>query len=164
MDKDEFERLKAEEKEHLRKLKDLRQTHTVLSRQERLKRTLSQMKSSTRDLLDASAHLIENMQQEAAIKEARLDIATEAAAEAAVKEKAEKDLEAFDESLRRDRAQALVQRMKAALGSENYAEPAEGEGQPVHKTIGAPAVPPEQGAPESPPKTLPDKTIGRKRP
>ena len=171
MDKNEFERIKAEEKAHLRKLRALKQQHRGATRKASI---LGAMKGLSSSGLDATHdEMTGSVMRKAAETEARFEMAAESAAAA---ERAAADAE----RLRQSDAEALVRQMKAEMGTDApspLAEPGradasrsdarrsdasredEARAAAGSKTIGRtpppdePAPPPERGA----------KSIGRPR-
>ena len=109
MDPNEFERLKAEEKAHLRKLRDLKQTYRGLQSKKSTADALGQIQN--RDLTDETARLTEEMLRESAQQEARMELALEGQAP---QTGAAEDLDRED--LARAEAEALVKQMKASMG------------------------------------------------
>ena len=157
MSPEEFERIKAEEKAHLRKLRALKQQHRDAQRKVS---TLKAVQGLRDEKLEAETDaLTEKLMRGAATSEARFEIASEGAADAA---KAEADAEA----LRQAEAAALVQQLKAAAGDRSA--PTDDAGTPVPGTAGAaPSAPKTIG--RTPPADEPDapasrgaKTIGRR--
>ena len=160
MDKNEFERIKAEEKAHLRKLRALKQQHCDARRKVGMMNALKGMTTPEQDA--THDEFVGKVTQDSAMAEARFEIASEEAERAA---RAEADREAT----RQSDAEALIRQMKAELGGGDAPttppaggprrtdRPAPADG----KTIGrAPAEP------ESPPSADPDqgaKSIGRPR-
>ncbi|MEM1055307.1 MAG: hypothetical protein AAGI52_07260 [Bacteroidota bacterium] len=158
MDKSEFERIKAEEKAHLRKLRALKNQHRDAKRKASILGALKGMGTSK---LDATHdEFTGKLATDAAMTEARFEIASEEAERAA---QAERDAEAT----RQSDAEALIQQMKAELGGDPATPPASAPRRTdtpaaaSGKTIGR--TPPEAETPES---TEPDrgaKSIGRRR-
>lgn len=169
MTKEEFERLKEAEKAHLRKLKELKQTLFGAQRVASSRQALEDMSTGSQDVLDEHAQLVDRLSQDAAISEARMDIALSAEDERARAEKAEE----MEEDLRKARAQDLIRRMREQIalddaGSSTQSAPAqessEKERTPVEKTIGRPVEPPASPPEAAETKQQPEKTIGRMRP
>src|SRR5690606_17320842 len=109
----EFERLKEQEKAHLRQLRDLKAQHRDVQRK---KSIFDALRGLARPDLDATHdEQVGKLMQDAAMSEARLDLAmesasgTESAAARAAREAAER------EALRRAEAEALVRQMKAEV-------------------------------------------------
>ena len=161
MDKDEFERLKAEEKAHLRQLRALKQQHREVQRK---KNVLDALGNITRpDLTDTHDEMRGKVTQAAARQEARLDLAME---DAEAAENARAQREADREALQTAEAEQLVRQMKSDLTAGEVSGTAasrSAEATPAgsDKTIGR--VPPDSGeTPEEDPRES-AKTIGRPR-
>ncbi len=179
MTPEEFERIKEEEKAHLRKLKELKAAARTLGRQKRVTDVLDRMVSASKDVLSKSEELVDKLLHDTAHQEARLDIALESAAERDAQRKAQEELAQAEEELAKAKARATLEQMKQQLGvpeARPSAAPAS-----VEKTIGAvpkPSAPSATSAPkassapvartssaDTPPadEPLPEKTIGRMR-
>ena len=158
MDREEFERMKQAEKEHLRKMRELKQQLRSAQRTARLRQAVEGVTraGSTPDL-DAS---IEAVQLGAIESEVRLDMALESAESAA-----SVDPVIDEEEARRLRAEALVRQMKAALGPTGLDAPRAETG-PSDSAPTPPAGPDKTlgrapDAQDSAADDLPEKTIGR---
>ena len=149
MSPEEFERIKAEEKAHLRKLRALKQQHRDVQRKASTVKALGAMRDA--DLEAQTDAMTEKLMRGAATQEARLDLAME---DEAARAEAEQDAE----TLRQAQAAALVADLKAQAesGADEHARETRAE-QNVPKTIGRPAEP---DAPA--PASRDAKTIGRK--
>ena len=77
MTDDEFERLKEEEKEHIRQIRALKKAARLLKRQRSVTDALEEMTSRSRAALEASERFIEEIGLDAAHAEARMEVATE---------------------------------------------------------------------------------------
>lgn len=162
MDNDEFERLKAEEKAHLRKLRELKQTHRDVQRKASSVNALKAMRNA--ELEDETDALTDRLLRDATLQEARLDLALEGRAP----QTGNAD-EVDRAALAKAEAEALVRQMKAAMGggatpatppSERPTPPPAAPADPASgKTIGR--TPP----PDEPPPAADRgaKTIGRSR-
>lgn len=161
MDREEFERMKEAEKEHLRKMKALKEQLRSAQRTARLRQAVDGI-TRARDTPDLDAS-IEAVQLGAIESEVRLDMALESAADG---EPAEPVVD--EEEARRLRAEALVRQMKTALGTPGLdagpsrASSGRSDSTPPSsagpdKTIGRTADTPE--TPDA--DELPEKTIGR---
>ncbi len=157
MSPEEFERLKNEEKAHLRQLRDLKAQQRDAQRKVQIANAVTGMRNPE---LEASTDaLTERLMRDAAHSEARLDLAVESAQVSAA---ASVQTAADREALRQAEAAALVAQLKAGMGApagptaRDAATPAGGDLPP--KTIG------RAPAPDAPPPASPDaKTIGRPR-
>lgn len=169
MDKDEFERIKAEEKAHLRQLRDLKRQHKTAQRTASTAKALGAITNRTAsDNLGAAT---DKLMRDAAHAEARFDLALEG--DAPVTGNAS-DLDRAD--LAKAEAEALVRQMKVEMGAREDtsmtetaraatepAAPAEAKDSPATgpgtaKTIGR--TPPPEDAPS--PVSDDAKTIGRR--
>ncbi len=191
MTPEEYQRLKDAEKEHLKKLKELKQAVRVLERQKKIQSELEKMSRTSDDALQAQSEAVERLAMETALHEARLDVAMDSAEPT---ESAPRD-DALETELRSARAQALVERMKQSMadsddaaGGRNSAEedienptgeasarkePAERSEKPIAPDgkgleTRTPRTSPERASRKSPKgpseqttETRPEKTIGR---
>ena len=152
MSPEEFQRLKDEEKAHLRKLRDLKQTYRDAARKKTIVDAVTGMRSTA--LEDETQALTDKLQSGAALQEARMELAMENEDEIA---KAEADRDA----LRKAEAAALVAQFKAEAGGSALTKPtaqaAADSG--AAKTIGRQPEAEDPAAPDAPGK--PAKTIGR---
>lgn len=140
MTDEEFERLKAAEKEHLREKKRMRKTLKALKRRNRAEGILQKMKHGAQRLLAETESLVDTLRSQVARDEAKLEVAID-------EEDQVDDLHEAEEELREERAESLVRQYKAASSSVS-ARPEPGE----------PEETDEASSPDGP-----DKTIGRMR-
>lgn len=139
MTPEEFERLKAKEREHLEKMRELKKAVKDLERQRSVVSSLEQMRSGAHDLLEQQTRNVEDLARQTAFLEAKSDLAMTSADSA----------DTLDEDeLRKLKAQLLVEQIKNE-------EKLTSEGKPETSS-------PDTSDPESPAE-LPDKTIGRMR-
>lgn len=108
MTPEEFERLKASEKEHLKKLKELKGAVRILERQRKIQSALNEMTEASSDVLQTQADMVERLAMETAEQEARLEVALDSVAD----QPAGVSDEALEEELRQARARALVERLR----------------------------------------------------
>jgi hypothetical protein len=159
MTPEEFERLKEQEKAHLRQLRELKQKHQEVQRK---KSIFDALRGLTRpDIDETHDEQVGKLMQDAAMSEARLDIAMENvpgggatledAAARAAKEAEDR------EALRKAEAAALVQQMKGEMGGPPAIE--ESAGPAPGRTIGR-VIDDTPGPDDAP---LPPKSIGRPR-
>jgi hypothetical protein len=163
MDKEEFERIKAEEKAHLRQLRQLKQTHRGAQRMASSAEALRNMRNEA--LESETDAVTDQLLRDAAHAEARFELATEGYAPQTGNAE---DLDRED--LAKAEAEALVRQMKAAMGgatpsieeaaqnATDPAAPASATSPAGAKTIGR-TPPPEDEPPADPAKGA--KTIGR---
>ena len=159
MSPEEFERIKNEEKAHLRQLRDLKRTHRDAQRKASSLDALNKMRNPALESeIDAGT---EKLLRDAALSEARFDLALESQAPVTGP-----DSEADRETLAKAEAEALVRQMKAQLGAGGDATPSETAAQSTAspsapadaKTIGRTRAPDD---PAPPPRDA--KSIGRPR-
>ena len=149
MTPEEFNRLKEEEKAHLRQLRDLKQQHRDVQRKTSILGALRGMRNP--DLEADTEARTEELMRGAITQEARLDLAMEGEAERAA-------AEADREALRQAEAAELVRQLKADAGATADETPSRAPGDPnaPARTIGRTPT-----APEPPPAPRDAKTIGR---
>lgn len=155
MDREEYERLKEAEKEHLRSLKQLQQAARRLGRQKKITEALQQLTSASQHTLETHEELVERLARETAQQEARLEVALDAVRD---DDEAEPDAPT-EEELERIRAQQLVRQMKQQMGSLDLTE-----ARPRPDASRRPAPDDDEAASPPTPGPLPEKTIGRMRP
>ncbi len=151
MTPEEFERLKEEEKAHLRQLRDLKAQHRDVTRK---KSIFDALRGLARPDIDAThEEQVGKLMQDAAMSEARLDLAMESAdaGERAAREAEEREL------LRRAQAEEMVRQMKGELGVPPVPPaPSDDAGE---KTIGRDG----DNVRDEPEPDRPAKSIGRPR-
>ncbi len=155
MTPEEYQRLKEAEKEHLRKLKELKSAVRQLERQKKVTRAITDITDTPRTLLDQNAELVEQLAMEAARSEAKLDIALETAAEREAAPSSSPqppigEAEA-EEEMRRLRAQQLLRQLREETAPTSVPAP------PA-------ASPPAKSGSDEGRRDLPEKTIGRMKP
>lgn len=151
MTPEEFERLKEEEKAHLRELRELKNTVRSLRKRQAVNRALNEMTGGPDAQRDVHREMLEKLDRETAIQEARLDMAMENAAA-----EADPEPELSEEALVEARARALLQQLKQQMGGAPDADAAAPE---AEKTIGRPT-----DAAAAPTLEAPEKTLGRPTP
>ena len=160
MSPEEFERLKNEEKEHLRKLRALKNQHREVQRKTSILGALRGMRNP--DLEADTDSRTEDLFRDAATQEARLDLALESDAASQQAAQDEADLE----QIRKAKAEEMIRQMKAGMGEPPSTLDAP---QAANRTPGAPApsgpktigrTPPAPDAPPDAP-SRDAKTIGR---
>ena len=154
MDKEEFERLKAEEKAHLRKLRALKQQHRDVQRKASSINALNAMRD--RDLEDETDALTESLMRGAATQEARIDLALESQAP----QTGPSDVDRED--LAKAEAEALVRQMRAAMGGGDAPPPASATSPTPAPPAGGKTIgrTPDEPPPAADPRDA--KTIGRR--
>lgn len=149
MTPEEFNRLKEAEKDHLRKLKKLKDTARMLERQKNVSRAVTDMTTSMEAKLSEHTDIMDQIAADAALSEARLEIAMES------NEKADRVAQELkdEETLSKERAKQLIRQMKAESGEESKISSARAQTESKKKT-------PKKDQAEN----LPEKTIGRMKP
>jgi hypothetical protein len=157
MSPEEFERIKAEEKAHLQKMRALKQQYRGAQRMASSAKALGAMRNP--ELEAETDAMTDKLMRDAAMSEARFELATEGLAPVTGEE-------VDREALAKAEAEALVRQMKAQMGgggeptapqaAQNAASPSAPAGA---KTIGR-TPPPADEAPEAGPRG--DKSIGRR--
>lgn len=152
MKREEFERLKEEEKKHLRDIRDLKQKLKAAQRIQRIGKALNEIEHAGE--LEGFDISLEEVQRKAAEQEARLDLAVDSTGLIDPVE-----IQPIDEdALQKARAAEFIKRMKVSIEDPgNRAETAK---------AGAPDQPQERKASEraDEPQVDFEKTIGRMTP
>ncbi|HEX7069373.1 MAG TPA: hypothetical protein VF190_01145 [Rhodothermales bacterium] len=144
MTDEEFNRLKEEEKAHLRQMRSLKRAVRLLERQRSVTSALEEMTTRSKAALEANEKLIEEIAFDTARQEAKLDVALEST------EVPNPDL--LDD-LAAARARALVDDVRRETAKPESATP-----NPSDSPAEKPAAP-DKARPDS----LPEKTLGRLR-
>jgi hypothetical protein len=155
MSPEEFERIKAEEKAHLRKLRELKQTHRDVQRKASIVNAVRGMRNP--ELEAETDALTDSFYRDAAHQEARLDLALDSQAlDKAAAEEADKA------ALAKEEAAALIRQMKAEMGERPGSPEARPSASPPGtKSIGRTPPPDEEEPPAPSPRDA--KSIGRPR-
>lgn len=160
MTPEEFERLKEEEKAHLRELRALKDKVRTLKKRQAVNRALGEMTGGPDAQRDVHQEMLDKLDRETAMQEARLDIALENTDAADTAAASAADLERSEEELVAARARALLQQLKQQMGGAPDDEAAAPANAPTpEKTLGRPA-----GSEAAPPPVAPEKTLGRPTP
>jgi len=115
MTNEEFERIKEEEKAHLREIRKLRNMAKQLRAKRSVQAALERMLHGSREVLDTHDEMVRRLAVETARHEARLDLALESATPPPEDGTGHNDpLESLDDTLLKARARQLLQRMTAA--------------------------------------------------
>jgi len=141
MTDEEFERLKAAEKEHLRAETRLRATLDAVKRRTQSERVVQQMKRGAERLLGETEALVDGLRQAVARGTARLESALDDASSR------DGSLDEAEEVLREERAETLLRRYKASPSAARRPRSADDENPDAAGS-----------APDGP-----EKTIGRMR-
>lgn len=124
MTPEEYQRLKETEKEHLRKIRQLKGMARQAERTRKVTGAVSDMVSSAERLLDEHREMTDRLSHDAALQEARLEIALEAADEKAsvINQEAEDEAE--------------IARIRARQATASATEPSKSTPSMPEKTIG----------------------------
>ncbi len=160
MTPDEFEKIKAEEKAHLREMRRLKGLAQSAQQKGRVASAFSKIVSGSSGALDALEQAMNRVGRDAAMGEARFEIATEGL-------DLDGTAEADDEALRAERARALVAQMKGELSAPPRTSPAatdeladDAAPSATSKTLGR--TPPTSDADPDAPAAPSTKTLGRR--
>jgi len=151
MTDEEFQRLKEEEKKHLRAKKRLQRTLKALKQRNEAQGVVQRMKRGAARLLDETESLVDSLRRAVAQDQARFEVALDDEMTEA------EDLHEAEEALREERAEALVRRMKAEEEMSSRSRPSISEDDEASE--GQPEDAPTQDGPDN--TDGPDKTIGR---
>jgi hypothetical protein len=164
MTPEEYERIKQAEKEHLRKLKKLKEAHRQLQRQAKVTKAVTDMTSSMQEKLDLHADMMDRIATESAINEARLEMAIES------RELEDADTRELEDELEmtKIKARELIRRLKedSSVAAETGSAPVKQSpgrsdgGSAARRTAKKEAVEERK----DPGDHLPEKTIGRMKP
>jgi len=152
MTPEEFDRIKKAEKEHLRKLKKLKEAHRQLERQKKMTDAVSELTTSMREKLDVHDDMMNRIGMDSALSEARLEMALESSEKAEFEAQEWKD----EQDLTKERAKKLVRQMKA--GGDVTAVDSERDVAPTSSDKA------KSSAKDDSDSELPEKTIGRMKP
>ena len=106
MTDEEFQRIKDEEKKHLRAKKRLQRTLKALKQRNEVQSVVQRMKRGASRLLDETESLVDSLRRTIAQDQARFEVALD---DELIEDE---DLHEAEEELREARAEALVRRMK----------------------------------------------------
>lgn len=152
MTPEEFDRIKKAEKEHLRKLKKLKEAHRQLERQKKMTDAVSELTTSMREKLDVHDDMMNRIGMDSALSEARLEMALESSEKAELEAQEWKD----EQDLTKERAKKLVRQMKTdgdvtVVDSKRDVAPTSSDTA-------------KSSAKDDSDSELPEKTIGRMKP
>lgn len=164
MTPEEFERLKEQEKAHLRQLRDLKRQAADAGRMGRMASALEQMSGALTDGDATRNELVDRLSRNAAHTEARMEIALEAQADAERRAAAEAERARFEREQQEARARATLDALRAEMGGAPASAASTPSATPeapasAAKTLGR-TPPPDDPGP-APPDGPPAKTLGR---
>ena len=163
MTPEEFERFKEAEKDHLRKIRELKKANKQFVQQSKITRAVTDMATGMNELYDEHQEMVDRLQMGTLQNEARMEVALDSVDSDSIKEAEDAAvLEADAEAIKKARAQELIRQMKL-------------EGSPTSKAAPTSPSEPKSSQPsgrtpleEKPKPTtssdLPEKTIGRMKP
>ncbi len=156
MTPEEFEKIKAAEKDHLRKVRKLKTVVKQLERQKKISGALNELTSSMREKFDVHDEMMDRVAIDSALNEARLEIALETSEEADRNAQLAQD----EADLARVRARQVIDQISEDDGSVDAA-PSSAEPETDHTESSR-----VRQRPDRPEKRddLPEKTIGRMKP
>ncbi len=134
MSPEEFERLKAQEKAHLREMQRLQAQVADAGRKGRLASALEGIAGALSHGDAERDDLTRRLQTSSAQAEARMEIALEGEAERQKADEAAAELARFEQEQNAARARSTVERLRAELGGPSAAAPPDGG--PTGKTLG----------------------------
>jgi len=152
MTPEEFERIKEQEKAHLREMRRLQGLAADAGRKGRLASALESIAGALTHGDDERGALMDRLGRDAAHTEARLDVALEAEAEASARAAQAAEQARFEQEQQQARARATLDAMRTEMG------------QAAAGTSASPAAPTPPGAPASPVPAAAAKTLGRTPP
>jgi len=160
MTPEEYEKFKEAEKQHLRKLKELKKEHRQLSRKAKVTKAVTDMAEGVQSLYDEHEEMVDRLERGAVGSEARLDVALDSlgASDATRETLDASQLEEDQKAIQKANAQELIRQMKLADGIPEE-KPAPGA-----KSVSEANADASETKAEETPSDLPEKTIGRMRP
>lgn len=179
MTPEEYQRIKEAEKEHLRKLRELKSAVRLLRRRTSVNKALGDMATGPQTARDVHEEMVEKLAIETAQQEARMEIALENAQLEAAEDTAAptpaRSAEELEEEMLKERAKSLLKQIKMEMGTppdepvapSSAATPKERIATPevpkADKTLGrpVPAARPEPDKDGPAEADTPEKTIGR---
>ena len=152
MTPEEYQKFKEAEKEHLRKIRELKKAQRSASRKSTVTKAVTGMATDMQDLFDENGQMIERLQMDSAMSEARMEVALDSVEMNSDVTEAQDaaELAKADADLRKSRARDLVNQMKQETGAV------------MDSNAEAPEPKADEAKPEE--KPLPEKTIGRMKP
>ena len=152
MTPEEYQKFKEAEKEHLRKIRDLKKAQRSASRKSTVTKAVTGMATDMQDLFDEHGQMIERLQMDSAMSEARMEVALDSVEmDSRVSEAQDAaELAKLEEEQKKARARDLINQMKQETGAVQKQNADASEPNPI-----------DAKAEEKP---LPEKTIGRMKP
>ncbi|MBE2185913.1 MAG: hypothetical protein IAE99_03975 [Rhodothermales bacterium] len=164
MTPEEFERIKEQEKAHLRQIRDLKRQASDAGRMGRLASALEQMSGALTGGDATRAEFVDRLSRDAAHTEARMEIALEGQADAERLAEQAAAQARFEREQQEARARATLDALRAEMGgapasSASTPSAASEASSSAAKTLGRTLLPDDPGpaSPDGPPA----KTLGR---
>lgn len=153
MSPEEYQRIKEAEKEHLRKLREIKQASRGLRRKKSIADALGKITGSMQKPFDQHQEALDKLDQDTFQNEARLDVALMNAEDREKERAKHEQTAAFEADLQKAKAQDLVRQMKIQMGlAEATNSPQQTSTPKASEANPTPAAEP-----------LPEKTVGRMR-
>ena len=152
MTPEEYQKFKEAEKEHLRKIRDLKKAQRSASRKATVTKAVTGMATDMQGLFDEHGQMIERLQMDSAMSEARMEVALDSVEmDSGVTEAQDAaELAKLEEEQKKARARDLINQMKQETGAVQKQNADASEPNPI-----------DDKAEEKP---LPEKTIRRMKP
>lgn len=153
MSPEEYQRIKEAEKEHLRKLREIKQASRGLRRKKSIADALGKITGSMQQTFNQHQEALDKLDQDTFQNEARLDVALMNADDREKERAKYEQTAAFEADLAKAKAQDLVQQMKIEMGLAGATNrPQQASSSKASEANPTPASEP-----------LPEKTVGRMR-
>jgi len=153
MTPEEFEKIKEAEKDHLRKVRKLKSAVKQLERQKKISGALNDLTTSMQDKFDDHDEMMSRVAIDAALNEARLEIALESSQEADRGAQLAQD----EADLAKAKARDVMQQFREMTDSESAVDQTESTPEKSSTRRVRPGKPDSRD-------DLPEKTIGRMKP
>ena len=172
MTPEEFQRIKEAEKDHLRKIRELKKANKQFVQQSKITRAVTDMATGMNELYDEHREMVDRLEMGAIKNVARMEVAMDSVGENEPSEAMDAaELEANAEALRKARAQELIRQMKLEGTSSTSGTPSSqvnASNVPSGSSSNSPAPAGRTPLIEKPKPTtssdLPEKTIGKMKP
>ncbi|NQV72760.1 hypothetical protein HQ496_06530 [bacterium] len=173
MTPEEFERFKEAEKDHLRKIRDLKKANKQFVQQSKNSRAVTDMATGMNELYDEHREMLDRLQMGTLQNEARMEVALDSVDMDPVSEAQDAAaLEADMEAIKKARAKELIRQMKleGSSSTENAAKapvqsaPVQNASSQSSPSGSSSRTPLSEKPKPTTSSDLPEKTIGRMKP
>jgi len=173
MTPEEFERFKEAEKDHLRKIRDLKKANKQFVQQSKISRAVTDMATGMNELYDEHREMLDRLQMGTLQNEARMEVALDSVDMDPVSEAQDAAaLEADMEAIKKARAKELIRQMKleGSSSTENAAKapvqsaPVQNASSQSSPSGSSSRTPLSEKPKPTTSSDLPEKTIGRMKP